>query len=130
MVVLSFFTWPLWSHWAYATFDRELSLSDRLPVIMENYLLSIIIALVVALSLKIIGIILIASFLVIPPATARLLAKTFLQMTVISVILGVNSAWLGLFISYYADIPSGGAIILVQTFLFILAMLYSFLKRS
>jgi zinc transport system permease protein len=130
MVILSFLTWPLWSHWAYTTFDRELSLSDRLPVIRENYLLAMIIALVVALSLKIIGIMLIASFLIIPAASARLIARTFLQMTIISVILGVNSAWLGLFISYYADIPSGGAIILVQAFLFILAILYSFLRRN
>lgn len=130
LVLLSFFTYPLWGHWAYATFDRELSLSDRLPVLWEDYLLSGIIAVIIVVSVKIIGIILIAAFLVIPAASGRLVSSTFLAMTIWSVIIGVFSSWSGLVISYVTDLPSGATIILVQAIFFFLLLAFSLVKKK
>ena len=123
MVVITLLTYPLWKRWAYASFDRELAQTDRLPVIKDDYLLSILIAITVVVAIKVVGIVLIAAFLVIPAATARVLSRTFRMMTVISVIIGVLGALAGLIVSYYIDIPSGATIILIQALLFFISML-------
>jgi zinc transport system permease protein len=123
IVVITLFTYPLWKRWAYASFDRELAQTDRLPVIKDDYLLSILIAITVVVAIKVVGIVLIAAFLVIPAATARVLSRTFRMMTIISVIIGVLGALAGLILSYYVDIPSGATIILIQALLFFISML-------
>lgn len=114
---------PIWSYWAYATFDRELALADRLPVLLYDYLLSALIALVVVVSVKVVGIVLIAAFIVIPAATARLLSRTFSIMTVLSVAIGTLSVIPGLAAAYLFDVPAGSAIVLVQALLFALALI-------
>lgn len=125
VVLLTLLLWPLWKRWAYATFDRELALTDRLPIVRDDYLLSVLIAITVVVSIKVVGIVLIAAFLVIPAATARLVSRTFHTMTMISVAVGMSSAVVGLILSYFLDIPSGAIIILVQAALFFLAMIKS-----
>jgi zinc transport system permease protein len=71
---------------------------------------------------KVVGIVLVSAFLVIPAASARLLSRRFLAMSYLSVILGVGTAAVGLFASYYLDAPSGATIILAQTAAFILCL--------
>ena len=123
VLLLSIATWPVWRRWAYASFDRELALSDRLPVQRDDYLLAIFIAVTVVTAIKVVGILLVASFLVIPAAAARLFSRRFASMTVISTAFGVGSAVCGLFFSYALDVPSGAAIILLQALIFFTALL-------
>lgn len=113
---------PLWRYWAYATFDRELALADRLPVLRHDYLLSALIALVVVVSVKVVGVVLIAAFVVIPAATARLLSQTFAAMTVSAILIGTLSVLPGLVAAYALDVPAGSAIVLAQALLFGLAL--------
>ncbi len=127
MVLIALLTWPLWGKWAYATFDRELAVSDRLQVVRHDYLLSILVAVTTVVAVKVVGIVLIAAFLVIPPATSRLAARSFHTMTLYSVLMGVFSAVAGLFLSYWWDLPSGALIILVQAVLFFLFLGYRLL---
>lgn len=110
-----------WSRWAYATFDAELAKSDRLSVRSDDYLLSILLAVAIVVSVKIVGILLVAAFLVLPAASARLVAGRFIQMTIIAMTFGVITALAGLLISYYVDVPSGATIILVQAVVFLIA---------
>ncbi len=117
LTIISIFAF--WSKWAYASFDPELAETDRLNVNAHNYVLSIMLALAVVSSIKLVGIILIASFLVIPATAAKMLAKTFFQTTVLSIIFGVFSALAGLALSIALDLPSGPTIILTQTLIFI-----------
>ena len=130
LVLLTIVTLPLWKRWAYATFDRELAQIDRIPVMLDDYLLTILIALTVVVSIKVVGIVLIAAFLVIPAATSRILTATFYQMTVLSICFGIASALFGIFLSYYLNVPSGATIILLQASLFFFAVLLTLLKRS
>jgi len=122
MVLLSAALWPLWRRWAYSSFDQELAISDHLPVHRDDYILSILIAVTVVVAMKMVGIVLVAAFLVIPAAASRILSHTFRHMTLISIAIGVLSAFIGLYVSYFLDIPSGPAIILVQAGAFILAL--------
>lgn len=120
---------PLWGRWAYATFDRESALADRIPVRLDDYLLSVLIAVVIVVSAKVVGIVLLSSFLVIPAAAARLVSRRLSAMTLASVVLGLCSVLIGLAASYWLDLPSGATIILTQTALFVAALLASGVGR-
>jgi len=130
IVLVTFLFLPYWKRWAYSSFDRELAQADRIPVLFDDYILSILIAVTVVVSLKLVGIVLIAAFLVIPAASARLLSKSFSRMTVISVSVGMLSAIGGLWISYYLDIPSGATIILLQAVVFILSVIFHSIRSN
>ena len=118
-------TYPLWGRWAYATFDPELARADHLPLRRHDYILSVLLAVTVVVAVKVVGILLVAAFLVIPAATARLLNRRFFLMTLTAAALGVLSAFVGLFVSYWLDIPSGATIILVQALGFCVAAIVS-----
>lgn len=130
LILITLLLFPFWKRWAYSSFDRELAQADRIPVNLDDYLLSILIAVTIVVSIKVVGIVLIAAFLVIPPASARLVTKSFSRMTVASIIIGVSTALIGLWISYYLDVPSGATIILLQASVFFLVMIFrNFIKH-
>jgi len=121
---------PMWSRWAYAGFDRDLAQADRICVKRDDYMLHFVLALAVVLCLKVLGIILLAAFLVIPGASARMISKTFTSMTLKSIVIGILSSVGGLYLSYIYDLPSGATIILVQSAIFIVIALTMRLRRS
>lgn len=123
VVLLALLTLPLWGRWAYATFDRDLALTDRVPVVFDEYLLSVLLAVTVVVAVKVVGIVLISAFLVIPAASARLIVRRFSAMTLISVLFGMGSVLFGLWFSYWLDIPSGATIVLLQTGIFLVCLL-------
>jgi zinc transport system permease protein len=123
VVLLTLCTCPWWTRWAYATFDRSLAEADLVPVKRDDYFLSACIAVSVVAAIKMVGIVLIAAFLVLPAATARLLAATFFRMTLYSLAVGMSTVFVGLLVSYYSDFPSGPVIILCQSALFFAIML-------
>ena len=111
----------LWRRWAYASFDDDSARADRLPVDRDDYVLFLLLAITVVVSIKMVGIVLMAAFLVIPAATARLASEGFAGMTLNAVLVGVGSSIVGLFAAYGADLPSGATIVLVQAAVFGLA---------
>ncbi|HSL89399.1 MAG TPA: metal ABC transporter permease [Ignavibacteriaceae bacterium] len=123
LIIITLLLFPFWKRWAYSSFDRELAQADRIPVQFDDYLLSILIAVTIVVSIKVVGIVLIAAFLVIPPAASRLLNNSFSKMTVVSIIIGVSTALIGLWISYYMNVPSGATIILLQAAVFFAVMI-------
>jgi zinc transport system permease protein len=130
VVLVTLLTLPLWRRWAYASFDKELAETDHLAVKRDDYILSVLIAVTVVVAIKVVGIVLIAAFLVIPAATSRLLSHTFRRMTIYSIVIGIFSALIGLWLSYYLDVPSGAAIILLQAVLFFLSMILRSIKKN
>lgn len=111
--------WPMWT---YATFDRDLARADRVPVLTHDYMLATAMAVLTVVSIKIAGVILASAFLVLPAAAARLLSQTFVQMTVLSVLIGVFSVAGGMLLSYLLDLPPGPVIVLSQSALFLVAL--------
>jgi zinc transport system permease protein len=102
----------------YYTFDEHTAAVSGLPVDFLHHLLLVLLSFTVVVSVKVVGIVLVSAFLVIPGATARLLAQSFNSMMAISVLLGVGSAVFGLVVSYYATLPSGATIVLAQFLVF------------
>jgi len=129
VALLTLLSIPLWSRWAYATFDREAARADGLNVLAHDYLLAIAIAVAVVVAVKVIGIVLLSAFLVIPAAAARLLANRFASMTTFAVGLSLLTVVAGVLASYEFDIPTGATIILAQVAAFALALLTSIALR-
>lgn len=121
---LALFAW-LWGQLAYATFDTELAEADGLRVRRLEYALLALAAVVIVVSVRVVGVILMAAYLVIPAASARLLSRSMIQMTVLSVAFGLLSTALGLLASYGLDVPSGSTIVLAQAALFLAAALFA-----
>ena len=121
---------PLWPQWAYATFDRELARADRIAVERDDYILHALVAVVIVVAVKLVGIVMVAAFLVIPPAAARVISATFIGMTIMTMILGGFSALVGLRAAYEYDLPPGATIILTQAAIFLLAVALAPLLRS
>lgn len=120
---------PIWGRWAFATFDRELARSERLPTRRDDYLLNAFVAVAVVTGVRLVGIVMITAFLVIPAATARLFAATLSSMTRISIVVGVASVLAGLLASYKLDLPSGATIIIGQAAMFFGAMALTLGRR-
>jgi len=107
------------------SFDPGLAKTLRLPTNFLNYLLLLLIAVTIVLSLQTVGIALMTAMLVTPAATAYLVTKRLPVMMAISAAVGATSAITGLYISFYVNVASGPAIVLVCTFFFLLAFLFS-----
>ncbi len=131
VVVLALASLPLWGRLAYASFDRESAQADRLPVRRDDMLLLALLAMSIVVAVKVVGIILLSAFLVVPAAAARLLASRFAGMTVLAVLIGTGCAVAGLLLSYELDLPSGASIILTQVAVFAICLaLQAWLRRS
>jgi len=105
------------------SFDPLLAATLRLPTRFFRYLLLIMLAVTIVISLQAVGVGLMVAMLVTPAATALLLTRRLPAMMAVSAAIGSLSAVSGLYLSYYANIASGAAIVLVATALFGLAFL-------
>jgi len=114
-----------WKKWAYATFDVELAQADKISVLKDEYILSVLISVTIVISIKVVGIVLLTAFLVIPAATARLISSTFFKMTIYSIIIGIVSSFVGLVASIQLDLPTGAVIILIQALFFTISLFFS-----
>jgi zinc transport system permease protein len=110
VVVAGFFA-ILFKPILYVSFDEQFAKTRGIPVMLLNYLLIILVALTIVLSIRIAGIILVLSILTIPQNIANLFTNRFSNIILGSVIFGFLASVLGLVISYYMDIPSGATII-------------------
>ncbi len=106
------------------SFDPVLAATLRLRADLLRYVLLILLALTVVVSLQTVGVGLAAAMLVTPAATAYLLAKRLAPMMLLSALLGALSSVIGLYLSYYINIVSGPAIVLTATGFFLLAYLF------
>jgi len=105
------------------TFNRDLAHVEGINVRLFEYLLFLIIAVVVTVSLKIIGIILVTSLLIVPAASAKNLASSMKHLFSLSCIFGLVSGIAGLIASVYLNTASGPTIVLVSIGIFFMTML-------
>lgn len=94
-----------------------------------NALFTLLTAITVALSCKIVGALLVASLIVLPVATSLIVSKSYKATFVISVILGIIYTMSGIIISYYFDIPTGGAIVILAVIGMLIMTIYKKINR-
>jgi manganese/iron transport system permease protein len=115
----------LYKELLFYSFDPLGAQSVGLPVNLLNFGLTILISLTVVASMKSVGVVLVLALLIIPSSTAYLLVPRFHQVMALGAVLGVVSSVSGMYLSYYYNIPSGPAIVLVAFALFVLAFLFN-----
>ena len=106
----------------FATFDPLGAAASGLPVARLEYLLLALLGVTIVVSIQAVGIIMVVAMLVTPAATAQLLVIRFGRMMAVGVALAAVSAVLGLYLSFYLNLASGASIVLVETVLFVIAL--------
>ena len=115
----------LYKEFLVVSFDPILAATLRLPTNLLRTLMLILIALTIVVSMQTVGVGLVASMLVTPAATAFLIARRLPAMMAISSVVGAFSAIIGLYLSFYINIASGAAVVLVATSIFIMVFLFA-----
>jgi len=111
----------------FVSFDEETARAVGVPSVFINMVLVILTAVVVSLAMRIVGILLVGALMVIPVLAAMQFGKGFRYTVVFSIILSLFSVVVGLFLSFYLDLASGGTIVVVALSVFLLSF---FLNRG
>ncbi|MDA9807692.1 metal ABC transporter permease [Alphaproteobacteria bacterium] len=119
-----------WSSLLLVTIDEDLARAEGINPIYINLLLTIVLTIVVAVSLQIIGLLLITAMLIIPAATSRRLANSPGQMALIATLVGIISVISGIFLSVELDAPSGPSIVVISAILFFLSYLFGLMQKD
>ena len=118
-IIITFY-WDLFS----ATYDEEYAKTTGVKTNFINILLSLLTAVTVVLSVKMVGVMLVSALLILPSVTALQLAKGFKTAMIIGCVVSVVAVIFGITISFYLDLPTGATIIMLNAVLFALAYLY------
>ncbi len=113
----------IWKSIFSATVNYDLAAAEGMRPEISNFIFTLLLAAVIALSIKMIGALLITGLLLIPAAIARNLSNSPKQMIIISVLAGIASVVIGLFTSLELNTSSGPSIIVVSLALFVLSLI-------
>ncbi len=121
VAVLAAIIW-LWRPLLAITVHEELAQVEGVPVVRVRAALMLLMALVIAIAMKVVGVLLITALLIIPAAASRRLTTSPEQMAIVASLLGIIAVMAGLAASYWWDTPAGPAIVLSATLLFSLTL--------
>lgn len=119
-----------WSSFVLTTINEKLAKSEGLNTMFNQLLIMLLMTIVVAVSFRIVGLLLITSMLIIPAATARQIANSPEAMAVTSSILGIFAVMLGIYISLYFDTPSGPSIVVASVIIFVSTLFLSLFRKN
>ena len=110
-------------------FNEELAISAGINVRLINLIFTALIGALVAISIKIIGALLIGAIMIFPVVSALCLKKGFKITWILSTLFAILGVVIGLFLSFYISIPSGATIVIVLLSIFILTLIFSTRSR-
>lgn len=104
------------------TLNESLARAEGIPVARHEVLFLLLLAAAIAMSIKIVGVMLVTAMLIIPAAAAQNLARSLAGMFAWSIIVAVSATLVGLFLSAALNLPSGPAIVIVSTAVFVISI--------
>ena len=129
VIVTAALSWQ-WHNLLALALNKDLAAAEGVPVERVRFLLLFLLAGVIAVGMKIVGMLLVVALVIIPAAAARRMATTPEQMAVTSTAIGVASVAAGLFTSLQWDVPAGPAIVLVASAIFATSLLIPVRRQS
>ncbi len=114
MVLLLFFYKELY----FIAFDEEVAQVSGIKVTLLNFMLVSIVAIIIALSIRLVGTLLIGALMVIPTVAAQRFRQGFLKTIVLAVVFALLSVIIGMVVSYHLSLPSGATIVLFVLLIF------------
>ena len=128
-LVVALLAWR-WQALLTATLNEDIAHASGLNPDRERLVLTLALAVVVAVALKVVGALLIAAMLIIPAAAARGLARTPESMAALAVVIGAFASMTGLALSLWQDTPAGPSIVSAAAILFALAAIFGKMRRA
>lgn len=110
------------------SFDQEFAVTSGISVKKMNFLFSVLIALVISMSMKVVGILLVGAMITLPVAASLQFAKSFRQVIFLGILFGEASVIGGIIASYYLNIATGGMIVVTGVVILILSVTVKRLK--
>ena len=120
----------IWRGLVAATLHADLAQAEGIPVFRLQTLYVVLMAAIVAVGMKVVGVLLIVALAIIPAAAARGLSRTPEQMAIVASVVGIACGVLGLFGSLWLDTPSGPSIVVAATVLFFASLAVRPLARA
>ena len=127
-IVVVALTWALAPRLFAVANDEEYARATGMAVTALNITLAVLTAVTVVVAMRVVGLLLISALMIVPNATAQLIAGSFRSAMRIAVVIGVICSVGGVSASFYADTAPGGTIVLLAIALFLLAASYSALR--
>ena len=121
--VIALLLW-LWKPLINITVHEELASVEGVKTSVVRTALMLITALVIAIAMKIVGVLLITALLIIPAATARRISSTPEQMAVMASLIAMLTVMMGLAMSYYSDTQAGPSVVVCAALLFTLSLVF------
>lgn len=119
----------LYKKLVYITFDEEQARVSGLPIAHLNYLFVVLASVAAVVSMRLVGILLVSSLIVIPNVTALLFARGFKKTALISVAVSVFSVITGIAVSYAFNLAPAGSIVMVQVAVFVAVLVARYLPK-
>jgi zinc transport system permease protein len=120
LIILYFYYWDLFS----ATFDEEYAKTTGVKTEKINLILTMLTALTVIMSVKVVGVMLVSALIIFPATSALQISKNFKSAILFSGIFAVLSVVLGISFSYFSDLPAGATIVMFNAVIFFFCFLY------
>lgn len=122
-VVVMLFVWMFYKELFALAFDEEHAILSGIPGRFLHFLFSVMVALVISVAIRVVGILLISALMTLPVATCMQLSLSFRKTIIFSILLAELSTVLGLMFAYWFDIASGGSIVLVSLAMLLLVLI-------
>jgi len=120
----------IWRPLLAITVHEELARAEGIPVLAIQFVFALLLSIVIAVSMKIVGVLLIISLLIIPAAAARPFSRTPEQMALLAALFGAIAVAAGLGASYRWDTPSGPSVVMAAFAIFLITLAATSLKRG
>ena len=128
LVLILFFTF-FYRSILNISFDKEFAKTRGVPVALFEYILIMLVAVTIVLSIRLVGIVLLISLLTVPQMTANVFTNNFSKIMVVSVIISFVGCIIGLLLSYTLNVPSGAFIIFVLISIYLMTKLGAYIFR-
>jgi zinc transport system permease protein len=112
----------LYKEFFYISFDEEGAELAGIPVATLNTYFTVLTAMTIVVSMRVVGMLLVSSLMVVPVSCSLLISKSFKNTIFLSVIFALISVVVGLFSSYYFDLAPGGSIVLTSVFILLVIL--------
>jgi len=130
VLILSFLLWQHWSAFVAISISPEIAQAEGIPVQKIQFILYLMIALLIAVMMKVMGVLLIGAMLVIPVNAARVFSLGPEQMLIQSLFFGFLALFSGMFMSWQYDLQTGPAIVVMAALWLLLVLLVKKLNKT
>ena len=114
----------LYNKLIYVTFDETSAKTAGINVKLVNYIFTLLVGATISLSIRVLGILVVSSIIVVPVATAMQLKKGFTKTLIFSILFGLLDVMIGLILSYYINSAPGGTIALTSVIILIITLAF------